>query len=257
MIDNAQVTEVEVIETEAVLGEIEDAERELRHAIAEGADVTDIRRKIDDLRGNQPTEVQQAAEAKTEELEALAAEALARVESDEAKIEVASPPKSEATVILCDDGLPILTPAEVRSMRDGMGISRPMLIELTGINGYRCWAAEQAHKADELDVVEWRKIVSVVLRQVDENGLPESMRPKARKVGRPSAQSIVDAANAEVEDLKSALNEAQNQLEMALLALREINEVKSLKEAKAKATAALELLTEDEDEDEAEVTTEA
>lgn len=231
MNDNTQVTEVEVIEIE------QPTEVETEAKI-------------------EPTPGQLANEAKTEELKALATEALTRAENaeeqpTEAKTEVQPAPVTE---IICEDGLPIMTPAEVRSMRDGMGISRPMLIELTGINGYRCWAAEQAHKADEPDVIEWRKIVSVVLRRVDEHGLPAEMQPKKR--GRKPGSTANTQDTTQVEQLTAEVNELNAHLALAIQALTEIGEVKSLKEAKAKATAVLEILTA-EDEIEDEVTTEA
>lgn len=256
MNDNTQVTEVEVIEIE------QPTETEI-----------ETEAKIE------PTPGQLAAEAEIEHLKELAAEALVRAQGDEVdaaieqlesgEVETAD---SDPTIgvdvqpeeagagpdagpeIICEDGLPILMPAEVRSMRDGLGISRPMLIELTGINGYRCWAAEQAHKADEPDVIEWRKIVSVVLRRVDEHGLPAEMQPKKR--GRKPGSTTNTQDTTQVEQLTAEVNELNAHLALAIQALTEIGEVKSLKEAKAKAIAVLEILTA-EDETDDEVTTEA
>lgn len=139
--------------------------------------------------------------------------------------------------------VPIFTPSEVRIVRDQLGISRPGLIVLSGLNGYRCWAAEQETKVDERDAIEWRIRITEVLLKANQEGVPTEAKAKNRK----AAAKVQDTADSHV------VGELTMLLALAVQGLKDITAVKSLKDAKAKAEALIELLTPSENEETAEV----
>lgn len=137
---------------------------------------------------------------------------------------------------LAGTDVPIFTPTEVRLVRDQLGISRPGLILLSGLNGYRCWAAEQESKVDERDAIEWRIRVTEVLLAANRDGTPVEAKAKNRK-------SIKVNSDVDVEALNSRISDMNMTLALVTAGLMEIAEVKSLKEAKARVQALIELTT--------------
>lgn len=111
----------------------------------------------------------------------------------------------------------IWTPGKIRSVREGLNLSRADISKLTGFGGSVVWRAEQDGKTPLTD--HQHAVIVHVLTYVDENGRPDSLGKRGTRGRRSSTQEPTvrtaqhaEKASADLERTRAALLEANRQL---------------------------------------------